>query len=368
MYSSRTKVLHSDLGLLILLALARFVLHLLTNSQYGFHRDELATLDDAHHLAWGYVAYPPVTPVIARVALTLFGPSLVGVRLFAALAQSLSMVLAGLMARELGGSRGALVVTALAVAIAPVSLIMGAMFQYGSFDSLWWVVVAYLTLRLLNSADPRWWLGIGAAIGLGMMTKYTMGFLVAGLVGGVILTTARRDLKSPWLWGGVALALLIMLPNLLWQVQHHFISLAFLRSIHARDVQIGRTQGYLLEQLFVCANPVTIRWWLAGLAYYLFMSAGALPHVRLDVPHSLRTILRRAGPLLLSGPSLPDAHRGGGRRLAATAGLTTSEAGSPRLADGLGGIGGWRHARRGAHVAHSPHQLSPLGHGQPGPR
>src|SRR5215204_3676680 len=97
----------SDLTVLLALALLGVLLHTLTNGQYGFHRDELATLDDARHLAWGYVAYPPLTPAIARVAIELFGPSLVGLRLFAAFAQGAAMLLAGLIARELGGGRWA---------------------------------------------------------------------------------------------------------------------------------------------------------------------------------------------------------------------------------------------------------------------
>ena len=140
------KIASSDLGILILLALAGVLLHTLTNGQYGFHRDELATLDDARYLAWGYVAYPPVTPFIARVALVLFGPSLVALRMFAALAQGVAMVLTGLMARELGGRRLAQIVAASAAAIAPVSFASGAMFQYVSFDYLWWVLIAYLMI------------------------------------------------------------------------------------------------------------------------------------------------------------------------------------------------------------------------------
>jgi 4-amino-4-deoxy-L-arabinose transferase-like glycosyltransferase len=125
-----------DFLILLLLALARVALHALTNSQYGFHRDELATIDDARHLAWGYVAYPPLTPALARLSLELFGPSLPGLRLFAALAQSMAMFLAGLMARDLGGGRWAQVVASLAVAIAPISLLMGSLFQYVAFDYL----------------------------------------------------------------------------------------------------------------------------------------------------------------------------------------------------------------------------------------
>jgi len=95
----------NDRGLAILLALAAAVLvvHLLTGGRYGFHRDELATLDDARHLAWGYVAYPPVTPFFGWLSLKLFGTSLTGFRFFAALATSVAVVLTGLMAREMGG-------------------------------------------------------------------------------------------------------------------------------------------------------------------------------------------------------------------------------------------------------------------------
>ena len=274
METTHKNVVLSDLGVLILLGVARLAVHTLTNGQYGFHRDVLLTLDNARYLAWGSVAYPPVTPFIGRVALALFGPSLVGVRFFSAVAQSLAMVLAGLMARELGGSRRAQIVTALAVAIAPISLIQGALFQYVSFDYLWWVLIAYLVMRLLKSEDPRWWLAIGGVIGLGMMTKYTMAFFVAGLVGGVVLTKARGYLTSAWLWGGAALSVLIFAPNLLWQVEHNFISLEFLSSIHARDVAIGRTEGFLIEQFVVSANPFTIPFWVAGLYYYFFKPAG----------------------------------------------------------------------------------------------
>jgi 4-amino-4-deoxy-L-arabinose transferase-like glycosyltransferase len=121
------------------------------------------------------------------LALGLFGPLLVGVRLVSSLAQAAGMVLAGLIARDLGGRQSAQV-TALAVAIAPISLIQGALFQYVSFDYLWWVATAYAVVRLLKTDDPRWWLAIGASLGLGMMTKYMMAFWVAGLVGGVLLT------------------------------------------------------------------------------------------------------------------------------------------------------------------------------------
>jgi len=123
-----------DRGLAILLALSAAVLvvHLLTGTRYGFHRDELATLDDARHLAWGYVAYPPVTPFFGWISLRLFGTPLTGFRFFAAVSVSVAVVLTGLMARELGGKTG---VQALAASAAiPFALGAGSLMQYVSFD------------------------------------------------------------------------------------------------------------------------------------------------------------------------------------------------------------------------------------------
>lgn len=257
----------SDLFILILLASAKLILHLLTNHQYGFHRDELATLHDARNLAWGFIAYPPLTPFLGSLELKLFGTSLVGFRFFSALSQSIVMIVAGLMASELGGSRRAQIFAALGAGIGMLTMIQGALFQYVAFDFLWVVLLAYFTLRLLKSDDPRWWLAMGAVIGLGMMTRYTMGVHVVGLILAVVLTPARKYLKSPWLWAGALLALLIFLPNLIWQIQNDFISLAFQSAIHERDVRIGRAEGYLTDQL-VMANPFMIPVWIAGLIFY----------------------------------------------------------------------------------------------------
>jgi len=260
----------SDLGILILIACARFLLHMITNGRYGFHRDELLTLDNARHLAWGYVVYPPMTPFLARIELTLFGTSLTGFRFFPALSQALVMLLTGLSARALGGKRLAQVVAALAVAVSGHALVSGWFMSYSTFDYLWWSLVAYTVIRLLTSDDPRWWLAIGAAIALGLLTKYTMGVLVLGVVGGVLLTPVRRYLKSPWLWCGVAVCFLLVSPNLYWQWEHHFVGLDFLRNIHARDVRWGWTDYFLLNQLWKSANPVTVPVWLAGL-WFVFV-------------------------------------------------------------------------------------------------
>jgi len=300
----------SDFRILAFLALAVVLLHILTNGQYGFHHDEWATLDDARHLDWGYVVYPPMTPFLGRLELELFGPSLRGFRFFPAVAQGIVLLLAGLAAREFGGKRQAQVVAALAVAISGPSLFNGAFLSYTSLDYIWWMVVAYLVIRLLKSDDPRWWVGVGAAVGAGMMTKYTMVFLVAGVVAGILLTPARRYLKSAWLWCGAAVAALIWLPNLVWQVQHHFVTLEFLKSIHARDVAAGHTNGFLLAQFWKDTHPVTVPLWGAGLWSLFATPAGkryrmlgwmyVVPLVALFVAKGRDYYLSPAFPMLMA--------------------------------------------------------------------
>ena len=264
----------TDTALLLLIALGFLILHIAVGGRYGFHRDELATLEDARHLAAGYVAYPPITPFFGRVSLDLFGASVRGFRFFAALAQAVIVLVGGLMARELGGKRFAQIVAAVAVAISPVSLASGALMQYVAFDYLFWVLTAYFVTKLLRSENPILWVPIGAAIGLGMMTKYTMAFFVASLVVGLLLTDARRYLASKWLWIGVTISLLVFLPNLIWQSHHHFISLDFLHHIHARDIRIGRTNHFLVEQIGIPANILTIPLWIAGLFFYFRSPVG----------------------------------------------------------------------------------------------
>jgi 4-amino-4-deoxy-L-arabinose transferase-like glycosyltransferase len=255
----------TDNQLLILLGLAGALLHFLLNGGYGFHRDELDIIMNARQLDWGFVAYPPLTPLLARLSLWIFGPSLPGMRLFPALAQGVVLVLTGLMAREMGGKRGAQVLAAVAGFIGPVALMTGTLIQYMSFDYLWWVLMAYFMVRLIARDDPRSWLGIGAAIGLGLQTKYTIGFWVVGLIAAVFFSPLRKYLRSKWLWLGAGLAFLIFLPNLVWQVQHQFISLKFLSSIHARDIQWGRADSFIVDQLYATTNPFCLGLWLAGL-------------------------------------------------------------------------------------------------------
>ena len=266
---SAVRAVSRDRAIVLLIAVAMAALHLATNNRYGFHRDELQFLSDARHLDWGFVAYPPLTPFLERISLGLFGLSMVGLRLFSVIAQTAVIVVSGLMARDLGGGRLAQIMTALAAALSPLPIFEGTEFQYSSFDFLWWVLIAWFTIRLLKTENPRWWIAIGAAVGIGLLTKYSILFFIAGILGGLVLSGARRYLKSGWFWAGIALALIIFAPNFVWLVRHDFISYHFLQHIHARDVGEGRADGFIKDQFLLCVNLFAAPVWLAGLAYYL---------------------------------------------------------------------------------------------------
>ncbi len=249
----------------ILIAAAVVLLHLLTNNRYGFHRDELQFLSDGRHLDWGYVVYPPLTPLLARLAFLLFGQSLLGFRLFAVLAQAAATLVAARITRDVGGQRFAQAAAALAVALSPISIHYGTELIYSSFDYLWWILTAWFLVRLVNSANPRWWLAIGTTLGIAFTTKYTVAVFIAGLMAALFFTPLRTHLRSRFLWIGVGIACLLSLPNLIWQLRHQFISLHWMHSIHLRDLGLGRDQNFLLMQVVICVNLVATPLWIAGL-------------------------------------------------------------------------------------------------------
>lgn len=267
--AQQASLLRASLAPLLVIAAVDALTHILTNGRYGFHRDELQFLSDARHMDWGFVAYPPLTPFLEHIGLAIFGLSLVGLRLFSVIAQATAIVIGGLMTREFGGNRFAQVTAALMVALSPLPLFEGTEFQYSSFDFLWWVLTAYFVVRLLKSDDSRWWLAIGATLGVGLLTKYSILFFIAGILGGMALSRARRYFLSGWFWAAVALAFVIFLPNFLWQVRHDFISYAFLQHIHARDVRMGRADDFLSGQLLLCINTAAAPVALAGLFFFL---------------------------------------------------------------------------------------------------
>jgi len=233
---------------LVGLAVLKVAVTMVFAGRYGWHRDELYYLASARHPALGYVDYPPVAPMIARLVQVVAPGSLVALRLTSVLAGALVVVLAALIARELGGGRRAQVLAALTVVISPMFLAGNFIFETVSFDQVAWAVLLWVVVRVLAGGDRRLWLLAGLVLGIGLETKYTIAGLAVSLAAGLLLTPARRHLATPWPWLGAALAAALLLPNLWWQAGHDWDSVAYTLSHR------GHTDGpiaYWLQQLFL---------------------------------------------------------------------------------------------------------------------
>lgn len=246
-----------------LLATLKLLLHVSTSTRYGFHRDELYYITGGMNLSLGYVDHPPLTPAIAALAHALFGLSLPGLRLFSALAGVGLVVLAGLIARELGGGRFAIGLASFAVLVCPIYLLTNSLFQTVTFDQLIWALAAFVVLRLLNTGNPHYWLLLGGLIGVGLLTKYTIVVFAAGLAIGFLLTRERAWLYTRWPWLAVGIALLVASPNLWWQISNGWPSIEFIQNSSARER--GERSFYTFPgvQLFM-VGPLALPLALAG--------------------------------------------------------------------------------------------------------
>ncbi|MBI1318096.1 MAG: hypothetical protein GC168_03980 [Candidatus Hydrogenedens sp.] len=254
-------------------ASVKLLIWALWSHRYGFHIDELYFIACGNHLDFGYVDHAPFVPWIARLSTELFGDSLRGLRLFSALAGAVSVFLAGLLAARLGGGRFAQALACLAMLTAPVFLRTGNMFAIPSFEPMYWLAASLLLVRLIQDDNPRLWLGIGAVAGLGLMNKHTMLFFGLGLAVALVLSPQRKHLLTPWPWLGGAIALLIFLPNLVWQWAHDWPTLEFVRELNKNVMQRISTPEFLLGQLLYI-NPVNALLWVGGLVWLLALPAG----------------------------------------------------------------------------------------------
>lgn len=251
------------------IAAAKFALHYYFNNQYDYFRDEFNYIACGDHLDWGFVDHPPLIPLVVKISRMLFGDSLRAIRLVPAVASSLIVVLGAIIARRLGGGPYAMLLTAASIAVAPIYLSDGSLLTTNSLEPLLWMGCVYFAIRAVDG-DPRFWIAFGATAGVGMEQKYSIAVLGAGIVLGLLLTPHRRWLASRWMWTGAAAAFLIFLPNLLWNVSHHWPFFELMRNIResGRDVQLSPPR-FLLEQMLLI-GPVAAPLWLAGLAALLW--------------------------------------------------------------------------------------------------
>lgn len=271
--------LRPALRLAALFAAATFLVHFLSSLWgahlgYGFFRDELYFLMCGRHLAWGYVDQPPLVALQARVAELFFGLSPTGIRTFSFTASGVTVGLTGLLTWQLGGRSSAQLVAMSAILAAPVFLGTGSYLSMNAFEPCFWMGALLSVLRIADgSAGPRAWLVFGLLAGLGIENKHGTVFFLAALLAGLLVSPLRRILFTRGCAAGVAVLILVALPNFLWQWVHHFPTYEFLSAVSHSDKNLRLTPlAFLIEQVNILIFT-TAPLWIGGLAWLAFARA-----------------------------------------------------------------------------------------------
>ena len=266
----RQRLFANGMALIWTLALAKLAFHIYFNNRYGYFRDEFNYMSCGDHLQWGYVDQPPLIPFLIHICRAVLGDSLRAIRFIPALASSLLVVQTAAIARELGGRRYALVLSAICALIAPQYLSNGSLLGTNCLEPNLWMGCAYFVILAIKRAEPRYWLWFGVVAGLGMEEKYSIAVFGLGIVVGLLLTEQRRVFLNKWIWLGGLAAFLIFLPNLLWNIHYDWPFVQLMHNIRAegRDVVLGPFAYFFQQTLLV--NPLTAPIWLAGLFALLF--------------------------------------------------------------------------------------------------
>ncbi|MFI5397902.1 MAG: ArnT family glycosyltransferase [Candidatus Binatia bacterium] len=249
------------------LAAVPFVLHLLTNTQYGYFRDEFYYIACSAHLDFGYVDHPPLSILLLAGVRWLIGDSLSAIRFLPAVAGALLVLLIAAITRALGGGRFAQGLAALAVIVAPFYLAVGNFFSMNAFEPLFWMMAAYVLIRIVDTEHSKLWLLFGIVAGLGVENKHSMLFFGFGVVMALLLTRERKRLLDKWLWLGAGAAAAIILPNVVWEIAHDWPTIEFMRNAQAYKIAALSPVDFVAQQILMM-QPLTLPIWLAGLGYF----------------------------------------------------------------------------------------------------
>ncbi len=263
-----SKMVNKDLFWVYAIACMTLLVHFLTYNNLGFHRDEFLYLALGRHPAAGYWSNPPLIALISYLAQLLPGDPLFATRLFPAVAGAILVILTGLISRELGGKLFAQVLSCLSLSVSLLILRGYSMLQPVPFDILFWTLILYLFLRYTNTRRPAYLLLMGVAFGLGILNKYMVVFLAAGLFLTLLLTPYRRLWINKHTWFAVLIALVIFLPNLVWQYNHAFPVLHHMQELKETQLVNVKRANILIDQVLMFTFGSII--WISGLIWLLF--------------------------------------------------------------------------------------------------
>ena len=257
------------LGVLLFLAIVKLSIHFYSNGLYGFHRDELLHAAVGEHLAWGFMEFPPLIGVFAKIQRFLFGNEVMAIRVFPALIGAAMVVITGWMAKEMGGKLIAVLIAACSVLFSLAYFRNHTLFQPVAFDQLFWLLGYWMLIKYLKSNNGKYLLYLGIVAGLGLMTKYTMLFWGVGITVGLIFHEKGSAFKNVNIWIAGLIAFLIFLPNIIWQASYNFPVLAHFTGLYEVQLDDYSRIDFLVEQV-LAMNPFNAPIWILGVGCVLF--------------------------------------------------------------------------------------------------
>ena len=264
--------------ILLFLAAIKLIVHFSTNTLWSLHRDALLYLALGRHLDWGYASVPPSIAAFGWIADRLLGGSVFAIRLIPSIVSTLTVVLTAMMAYEMSSdknpTRGR--IAAFLVGVAGLTsgafLRPGMLFQPVVFDIFYWTLMSWILLKYINTQDKKWLIWLGVTTGLGLLNKYSVAFLILGFLPWLLFSSHRNLLTKKVFYGMTGIALLIFLPNLIWQIQHQLPVIRHMEELAATQFVNVTVQGFILDQFFFFLPAVPL--WFLGIYFLLFDKSG----------------------------------------------------------------------------------------------
>jgi hypothetical protein len=258
--------------LLILIAIKLVLQYVVVNPVYELHRDEFLYLNQADHLAFGYISVPPLSALFSKI-IFLLGGGIFWVRLFPALFGAMTVIFTWLIVESIDGSLFSKILASTALVFSPLMRI-NILYQPNSFDILTWTIIFYMLIKLVQSENSRWFYYLAVIVVVGFYNKYNLMFLITGLGIGILLTYQRKIFTNPSFWKALIISLILLSPNIIWQAVNHFPVFQHMKVLKANQLDNNTSIGFLRSQVmfFAGAMPLVAFAVVAFISYKSFRS------------------------------------------------------------------------------------------------
>ncbi len=251
--------------------IVKLLLQFLTSTNYELHRDEMLYFAMGSHLSWGFASTPPFISFLAFIVKNVFGYHAFFVKLFPALFSAATLLLIALFVKQIGGKAFAVFASCFAFIISTAMLRTASLFMPVVFELFFWMLLLFFVLKLIEKQDPKYWIWIGVSFGIAFLNKYSILFLGFSTFVALLISQHRKLLFSKYLLYAALVGLLIMSPNIIWQINHKLAVVTHMSELYRTQLVFVSKKTFLLEQLLMNFTAILI--WIPGLIMVLFFKA-----------------------------------------------------------------------------------------------